>query len=280
MPGFFLLSGFLFGSRETLTAEYVELRVCGIFKKLFSWIVFWSAVHYIRTGEMHDLWGNLTAGASAGGILPVSWFLFTYCLLILTGYPLWYFFKRNKQIFCLLSFMWAVILALGLVKNRISAGPQSLWIHLYMGYFCLGMSCHFIFEQIRNKIGNKYSIIMAAISSTIAFMVYAFTVKNAEVPLLPHNYYGKWYYSVWLVCMFWGLSLLRIKKDVTKTILKRMADNTFFSYLGHLPILVYVTSIKPLETTLMALVFIAVFFFGLNILAEIFRKLPLLRRLI
>ena len=66
VPGFFLLSGYFLGERDELKMRYVETKVAGIMAKLFGWIIFWTVVHFIRTGEVFDLWENFTQGASVG----------------------------------------------------------------------------------------------------------------------------------------------------------------------------------------------------------------------
>ncbi len=58
-----------------------------------------------------------------------------------------------------------------------------------------------------------------------------------------------------------------------------LSKNTVTVYLGHLPLLLYVTEKKPLETTWMAVLYIVLLFFGFVLAAELFGKMPLLRKL-
>lgn len=141
VPGFFLLSGYLLGIKEKLPVEYSEEKIAGIIKKLLAWTIFWIVIHFLHTGEIYDLWENFIAGANGrGGILPVAWFLFTYCLLMLLGYPLWHFMKKHPYLFTGMSILWCVLLTFDVGRSLLSTRPQSLWLHLYAGYFCIGMS--------------------------------------------------------------------------------------------------------------------------------------------
>lgn len=79
VPGFFLLSGYLLGQKNELDIGYYEKKITQIISKLLGWVVFWTVVHFMKTEEVYDVWGNFTASVSSEGILPVAWFLFTYC---------------------------------------------------------------------------------------------------------------------------------------------------------------------------------------------------------
>ncbi len=278
VPGFFLLSGYLLGQRERLSIEYVETKITEIMKKLFLWAVFWASAHFICTGEIIDLWGNITAAAGSGGILPTAWFLFTYCFLLLLGYPLQRLKQKQKGLFCTASMIWIVLLAFGFGSGLHDTRTQSLWLHLYAGYFCFGMSLSVTGGSISRIIPRKYGLFPVFLTGTAALAVYAVQVQ-AKGDLVPDHYYGTWYYSLWLVCMFWSCTWIRVKNKRLQDLLKMLSKNTVTVYLGHLPLLLYVTEKKPLETTWMAVLYIVLLFFGFVLAAELFGKMPLLRKL-
>ncbi len=95
IPEFFLLSGYLLGIKNELQIEYIEKKVVEILEKLVGLVIFWCTVHYIRTTEIYDILDNIVFGISDRGILPVSWFLFSYCFVMIIEYPLW--FLKHKQ---------------------------------------------------------------------------------------------------------------------------------------------------------------------------------------
>lgn len=280
VPGFFLMSGYLLAKKEDLTIGYIENKVTGIMSKLIAWIIFWIAVHFIRTGEMYDLWENITAGITGGGVLPVAWFLFTYSLLLIIGYPAWKLLKRSKCLFCSISVIWMILLAFDVGRGLVGSRTQSLWLHLYIGYFLLGMALTAIIEIVLEKLNKTIIILSMVILFTGSLLYYAWVVKNAEVYLPPHNYYGEWYYSVWLVAFFLICVLLQVRNDRITSLLKTLANNTFVVYLGHLPILLYITAIHPIQSTCEAVLFVILFFIGLQVSAQLFKKMPLLRRLL
>ena len=110
--------------------------------------------------------------------------------------------------------------------------------------------------------------------------VYLLHVTADRFVLSPNSYYGKWYYSLWLVSLFCLLSLIRIEHVTLQRFIVRVSSNTLVVYLApHLPTL-YILSRLPLKSAGMAVVMIIVFFWCAQILAEGFRKMPLLRKLV
>lgn len=277
VPGFFLLAGYLVGARENISMSYIENKMISIIRKCFGWVVFWISVHYLRTGEMYELWDHFTAAIEARGILPVAWFLFLYCLLLLLGYPLYHFYKKYPYVFSGMVVLWLLALSFGYGLHIRETRGQHLWIHLYLGYFCAGMALNRLKEKM-SRGGENYFIILAGIN-LCSLCVYGYKVRMAEEFLLPHTYYGSWFYITWLVSLFLFVSMIDFQNECLRRIISGMALNTFVVYLGHLPILLYVTGIYPLRNTAKAVVYILIFFVGLQLAAEVFRRFPVLRKL-
>lgn len=280
VPGFFLLSGYFLGEREELQIGYVENKVMGIMTKLFGWIVFWTAVHYIRTGEIYDLWENLTAGVQSGGILPIAWFLFTYCFLMLSGYVFYSLRKKYGILFYCIVAVWMCALAAGLGRTVMESQTQALWLHLYGGYFCLGMALNSGLRAVNNYIKRKMQILIISCMHIVCLAVYLYHVSADRFICAPNSYYGTWYYTAWLISLFWMLSLIRLANGTLQKLVGRMASNSLVVYLApHLPTL-YLLSKMPLKSAGIAAILIFLFFAGAQILAEGFRRMPLLRKLV
>lgn len=279
VPGFFLMAGYLLGGKDRLDMDYCENKVCYLMKKLFAWVALWSIVHYMRTGAMYDLWENFMSGVSSGGILPVAWFLFTYCFLIILGYPFFRASKKYPRCFLGIAVIWMSALAMGAGGKLVNTKTQSLWLHLYGGYFCLGCTLHEL-KKVLGRIRVKIQVMAAGIIHIGCLCIYAIEVKYATQYMAPHRYYGKWFYSGWMIALFWLVLQIRTDNKKLQDILSRVASNTFVVYLGHLPALVFVTSIYPIKMTWIAVGFIFTFFVGFEVLAELFRKIPLLRKLV
>ena len=263
VPGFFLLSGYFLGERDELKMRYVETKVAGIMAKLFGWIIFWIVVHFIRTGEVFDLWEN-----------------FTYCFLLILGYPLYHLRKKCTAFFDVAVLLWMGALAAGVGKTGMESRTQALWLHLYIGYFCLGMLLSDGMRMINRTIKRKYLVSATVCVNVICTAVYLLHVTADRFVLSPNSYYGKWYYSLWLVSLFCLLSLIRIEHVTLQRFIVRVSSNTLVVYLApHLPTL-YILSRLPLKSAGMAVVMIIVFFWCAQILAEGFRKMPLLRKLV
>lgn len=121
------------------------------------------------------------------------------------------------------------------------------------------------------------------ISATIFLLcscIYAFKIMTASTFQLPHTYYGTWFYTLWLLSLFWLCSLMKVNNRFIQTGIKQMASGTFVVYLGHLPILLYLTQRYPLQNVSIAIVFVIIFFFGFEVLAIGLKRMPLLRKLV
>lgn len=109
---------------------------------------------------------------------------------------------------------------------------------------------------------------------------YIYNVNKSEQFYFPDRFYGKWYYTLWITSLFWLISLIEIKNELYRKIISVISSNTVVVYLGHLPILVYHTSRYPLKSPISASLTVVLLFIGCEILAEIMKRLPLLRKLI
>lgn len=278
--GFFLLSGYLLLEKPEISLSYIENKIFCTMSKLFGWVVFWTIIHYIKAEEMYDVWDNFVAGISSEGILPVSWFLFTYCILMIIGYPLYKLCKRYPMTFCSCTILWIIFLAIKMDMglNIIETKTQSLWLHLYLGYFCLGMVLNEAKKGLHIELKGKMGILIFV--NICTWVVYAYEIKDSKVFLRPDQYYGRWFYTIWIVSLFLIVSHVRIKNKKIQQIIEVLASNTFVVYLGHLPILVYITAYYPIKNTMMAVICIIVYFVGLEVLAECLKRLPLLRKLV
>lgn len=276
VPGFFLLSGYCFGLKEDVSCSYCEKKAFGVIKKLFGWVLLWAVIHLFRTGELYDIWSNSMQSIVAGGIEPVGWFIFTYCGAMVFAPVLCKINKLKYHIFNVSVLLWMIVLALGVFDFWRDSRAQSLWIHLYIGYFALGIMCSNI-KKIIELIGQKYELY---IYSTVFFVtsgIYYYFVFVGRNHAVPHQYYGEWYYTLWLLSMFMIFTCI---KDFGGRLLAELSRNTFVAYLGHLPILLFITSIKPLSSTIEAVLFILILFVCTQLLAEVFRWLPILRKIV
>lgn len=281
VPGFFLLSGFLVGSKEEIHIQYFENKILDTVKKWFCWVVFWVVVHFICTGELLDVWSNFTQSVISVGIEPVAWFLFSYCIVMILAYPIYCFMRKWGGLFSAIVGIWIVLLGFGICEELLITRPMCLWLHLYLGYFCAGMVISWLLKTFMTDYSRQKHLyvfsILVCISST---GFYAYQVITAKNFLLPHNYYGEWYYSLWLISLFLICYLLKIENIKMKRMLTFFADNTFTVYLGHLPILLFATSMHSLQSTKEAICCIIVLFLGLEGISWLFRKIPLLRKLV
>ena len=124
------------------------------------------------------------------------------------------------------------------------------------------------------------AMILLAFVNVISSLTYAFKVNTAKQFLNPDQYYGQWFYTLWITSLFCLFSRIKINNNIIQKIVMKLSSNTFFVYLGHIPIIFYITSIYQLNNIGMALLLVVVLFLFLELFAEIFRKIPLLRKLI
>lgn len=98
--------------------------------------------------------------------------------------------------------------------------------------------------------------------------------------VMPDSFYGKWYYTLWLTSLFWLFSLIRINNEKLQKVIAILSKNTTVVYLCHFPILIYITARRPVTSPIIAAVYVLVLFVGCELLAEVFKRLPMLRKLI
>lgn len=278
VPGFFLLSGYLLGSRSDLSVDYSEKKVITILGKLFGWVIFWSIIHLARTGELYDIWTNTSQTIVAAGIEPVAWFICTYCILMIIAPTFYYCMKKWPKCYYGISILWIIILATGKFDFIRNTRPQSLWLHLYLGYFAIGMTC----ADVYKRFGDLKKRIILSVSGAIAIITTLVYYKEVFINmngLAPHQNYGTWYYSLWLISWFVLVLNINISNEKVKNVLRKISRNTFSVYLGHLPILLYITAIRPLESLSVAFACIAALFITTLVMAEVFGRLPLLRKI-
>ena len=96
----------------------------------------------------------------------------------------------------------------------------------------------------------------------------------------PHEHYGTFYYTIWLASLFLFVLHIPVRNTRLAGLIKQLAENTFTVYLGHLPVLVFITTLWPLQSTKVGLLYIAALFVGLELVACLFRKMPLLRHIV
>lgn len=280
VPGFFVLGGYLLSKRKELTVEYLEKKILSLALKLFGWVAFWCLVYFAMTGELPNIVEQYFLGISSNGILPVSWFLFAYIVLLILSYPLYFGLKHKylKYVVYGVEVILLVILASGIDKAWTKNRPQVLAIHMYLAYFLAGM----IISKLEEIVPQRYKKIifaMAVTSWVLSSGIYWYSEKI--MPSLPAYHYGTSYYSIWLISFFvMVLYSSRLNfSDRVKNVLKRIASNTFTIYLGHLPIIMFFRYIIPLDYLWIALAYVVVLFVVLNVFAEIFRKLPIVRKI-
>ena len=223
---------------------------------------------------------QMVSGVYSGGILPVSWFLYIYCIILLFAYPLWIINNKHKKLLIVASVIWMAFLATNYGGDLIVGRTQSLWLHLYLGYFILGMCLSNIFSELTKNIQSKTVVFVATIVLLFTSLIYVNIFKEQTTYLAPHNYYGKWFYTLWMLSIFVLCHQCGFNNSKIKRIIKLIASDTMVVYLGHLPILIYITSIYPLASFIEAFACVWFLFVLLILIAECMRKIPLLRKIV
>ncbi len=275
VPGFFLLSGFLLGRRREVTAVYCEKKIFSTLARLTGWVVLWCFVRFVRTGESLNPLEQVWLGARQGGILPVIWFLFTYCLLLIVASPLRRLLERFPRASGVGALLLLALPALGFGDGWMSRQPQFLWLHLYLTVFLAGM---WLGTQKPYRHTWKSRAVLAALSLA-ALAAYLIFVQQTGLRY-PHRYYGKWPYTVWLLSMFLLCQSLPAPSRRMCELLARLSKDTLAAYLWHMPVLTWTVTRLPIVNTWMALAACVLLFAGGSLTAAVLRRLPALRRLV
>ena len=237
IPGFFMLSGFLIAQKNFVTVEYCENKIKDTLQKFFGWCTFWTCFFFFFRGTIYNPFHEFFSAMQSGGIMPVGWFLFTYCILIFFSPYLKKWLEKSFLSFTVCVCILLLLLALrkfDFLTNKIT---QSRWLHLYLTYFMLGMALKKVlaFKFFDTK---KYIAVLPVIFFLLSGLYYAHKVILTGRSRMPHQYYGSWYYTIWLVCLFMIVFHIKLTSEhILKKSIRLISRNTFSIYMAHLPIL-------------------------------------------
>lgn len=280
IPGFFLLSGYFIGVKKELTKEYCEKKIEQNIKKLTGYIVFWIVIYFVWYGLYFNIVDEIEKAAISDGILPVGWFLFTWFILLIFSYPLHYLLKNYFKTFLFITIFVTFLLNLE-IRNELNGiyfierKVQALWMHIYTPYFMIGMCI----GKIGKKFENRKILFWGGTVSIFAYCYYMYRIDSMENYDIPGSYYGIWYYSLWLISLFIFFLNFRTKNNYLKAYSHCIANNTFSVYMMHLPMLIAYTRNHPITEFKQVITYTFGLFIVINILTEIFRKLPVFRKL-
>ena len=281
VPGFFLLSGFLLANKKEYTLKYTITKSIKIMLKLLGWITFFSVLSYFYNGKFYNIFYEFYLSAFSTGILPVGWFLFTYCALIFLAYPIFKLLNKNKAYIYalfLLVILLSSLLGLNIGLKYFKFKTQSTWVGLYFTYFCIGICINYTISKFaihKQKIFRLFCYISFALFSTI----YAYQIFNSVNFFFPDHYYGKFYYTGWLISLFYLVAFSDYDL-IPKKYIDILSKNTLVVYLAHLPILLFITNIRPITSLFEGLFIILIIFILTNIISELCKRLPLLNKLL
>ena len=277
VPMFFTASGFTFG-RNSFSTEYVEKKIGGILKKLLGWIIFWCVVYVFIYGLKTNPFIDFIDGSFGGGVLPVSWFIFTLCLCWLFGYPVFILHEKHRPFFYVLTVVLLEVMVLkrsGFVAWNIpfyDRGTQAAWFGLYFTFFITGMLLRDISQLIvRNNAAYKILLALA-----LAVMSYIYAGISAFSGLWPHQFYGHWAYMIWFILLFvCAMNLCPYSKFMHVA-----SMGTLAVYLWHLPVLLYAVRFIHVTSGAIGTFMIISLFVSGEIFYLLFRNYPLFRKML
>ena len=279
--GFFMISGYLLAEKDDINVEYIESKVKAIMSKLFFWILFWVVVQYIVKGEFLSIWENLGLSAVSSGILPTGWYLFAYCLIMIIAYPIFKFYKKHPILFIIFTIFYLIALNYDFGKSVYTSKIQVLWIHIYVAYFALGMVLNYLSKKIDVKIlKNCIHIIASILLVAISYYFYINKTLEPEIMLPPDYYYTKWEYMILIISLFWLMIQINIKNKLVQKIVLGLSKNTFTVYLGQHPLNIYILEYFTIDTLGAAFIWLAFDFGFWQLISILFKKMPILRRLV
>ena len=279
VPGFFMLSGYLIVKEPLKRFDYYCKKILIIAGKLAGWVIFCCLINFLFANKVLNPFEQYIYCFYSKGILPVGWFLFSYMLLMFFAYPLTCIFQ-NSTVFSLI--ITSVLLFFISIPNRITfillSQTQSLWIHLYLTYFIVGI----LIKQLSLKytINSPYIIHLCIVGHFFALVYYFNTIINSEIFLLPESYYGSWFYSIYLITSFYLVSKMEITNVYLRRAVEIISNGTFVVYMMHLPILNLITRFYPINSLIKGVLVILFLFIGCEIMFLLLMRIPLLNKLI
>jgi hypothetical protein len=286
IPGFFMLSGFFTIRKPVVDLKYCETKAKALILKLLGCYAVLAVLTYIVKGSLPDVVKEFQAGFLSGGILPVTWFVFTLVIIyVVFAYPVSFLAHKYPRTYIVVTLIIMVIL--GAIKTGFlfkGINPyyfsQSLWLMIYVPFWCFGGTLSLIDKFLLSKCPKVIIYVATSTCILILSAVYLFEVKAASFKLNPADYYGDFLYTIWIAALF----ILFMKIESGNALLRKigsiLSKNTMSVYLSHLPILLIFTSYFQIRNFhSVVLVVISLFVIG-NLLAELFKKMPFFRNII
>ena len=151
-------------------------------------------------------------------------------------------------------------------------------IHLYGCYFSVGMLLPWIIHAVDKCVPVYRQQILSGVLFVFFSVCYFVNVQPAM--LNPQFHYGSWYYTGWLVCLFWFVFKLEVQNQNAQKLLQIMSRNTVAIYLGHYPLLLCLEQRNLVETLSGAMAIIIFLFLFWQLAGEACRMLPVIRTLV
>lgn len=286
IPSFFMISGYLFIIKKGADKDYVEVKIKKMFFKMLGWYTVWVTIHYAFTGEVLNLVLEVESGFYSSGILPVAWYLFTLILIyVLFSHLLFQAYKLYEKVVVgtIMLGMFCLVLYGSIAFDKVyywEQWTQALWIIPYGLYFAWGTAIGNGMRKCKKFTGGAIGGIIFC--NIVAFTFYLMRVGTYDITYTPSHYYVQPYYLVWITtlfvsCIYFGKI---IENATLSKVLHRIAENTFSVYLSHLPILLALVKYKPLASVTDIIKMVIFLFITGNLLAELFRRMPLLRKIV
>ena len=282
VPGFFVLSGYFAGAKKEVSFESCEKKAGKTLLKLFGWVCFWCIIRFFRITEFLNPAEQFFLSFKSEGIVPVGWFLFTYSGLLIIEKPLNYLLNKCRAVFALITAALLVLNMFGILAPYIGGRVQAFHVHLFPVYFMAGMLIgSFKDFKFKKKALNYIAILLFSAGAAGSFVYLIKTADGFEPGILPQTIYGTWFHTVSLLCFFVLFSKMPFfKAKFARTALEKMSANTFCVYMMHLPVYMYFAMTYPVISMKWVVFYVAAMFVLAQIVAEIFKKLPILRKIV
>lgn len=113
----------------------------------------------------------------------------------------------------ILSVICMVLLARGFGDVIRETRAQVLWMHIYLAYFVQGMTLEDLFKKISGVIKYIGLAISAVLFVAMMYIHYRdeFVIGHG---VLPDRHYGLWFYTIWVIAMFYMFWCINIKSEL------------------------------------------------------------------
>ena len=131
-------------------------------------------------------------------------------------------------------------------------------------------------RDIQSFIVHENTLYKVVITFALIFMTFVYVKASSLSGRSPAEFYGSWIYMIWFMLLF----VVALNLCPYSGILHIISKGTFSVYMWHLPVLLFITRYIPVSRARIGILMIIGLFVSGELIYLLFRKYPLLKKMV